>query len=76
MKQLKAIIIMEFLSTLFGCNQTNSKKDKTVELKEIEVTYDKKDGFKDINLSIVSEEKMNDKHIYLAKGLNNGKMLD
>lgn len=66
---------MGLLSSLFGCAQTNSQKDKAIELKEIEVKYDEQDGFKDINLTITSEEKTNDRHIYLAKGLYNGKVV-
>lgn len=66
---------MGFLSTLFGYGQSNTKKEESNKLKEIEVKYNEEDGFKDVNLTIVSEEKTNHRHIFVAKGLHNGKVV-
>lgn len=64
---------MSIFSTLFGCNQSNKKNNLETNLKEIVVVYDEGDGFKDIDLSIVSDEKTKNKNIYIAKGLYQGK---
>ncbi|WP_281309450.1 hypothetical protein [Flavobacterium flavigenum] len=69
MKKIKTIVLMGIFSTLFSCNQSN----KETNLKDIVVVYDDEDSFKDIDLSIISEEKTKDKNIYIAKGLYKGK---
>jgi len=74
MKHFKTIIIMGFFATLFGCGQTNKSGTKEiVKLEEITSKTDTSEGFSDIFLSIQSDTKTDSSHIYVAKGLYNGK---
>ena len=55
MKQFKNLITMSLFSLLFGCNK--SSNSSTINLTEISNVEEQEEGFQDIVLKIVSEEK-------------------
>lgn len=65
---------MGFFATLFGFKQINKPETREViKLEEITSRTNLSEGFSDIFLSIESETKTDSSHIYVAKGLYNGK---
>ena len=69
---------MGFFSLLFGCKgnnilmqQLNNSDNHALE--EITSRLDQADGWNDIFLKITSDIKTNTSHVYVAKGLYNGK---
>ncbi|KUJ59200.1 hypothetical protein AR687_24395 [Flavobacteriaceae bacterium CRH] len=77
MKQFKNIIILSLFSLLFGCN--NSSNSSSVNLTEISKVAEQEEGlkdvFQDVFLKIVSEEKIKDSYIFIAKGLSKSKVV-
>nr|WP_315238990.1 hypothetical protein [uncultured Flavobacterium sp.] len=72
MKQFKTIIILSIFSLFFGCNKSvNSPSISLTEITEVA----EQEGFKDVVLKIVSEEKIKDSYVYIAKGLSNSKVV-
>ena len=77
-KQLTKIIFMGLFSLFFGCKGSNSKMQQSNDfdnlvLEEITSRLDQAEGWNDIFLKITSDIKTNTSHIYVAKGLYNGK---
>ena len=69
---------MGLFSLLFGCKGSNSKMQQSNDfdnlvLEEITSRLDQAEGWSDIFLKITSDVKTNTSHIYVAKGLYNGK---
>jgi|GEM_PF-857728 len=77
MKQFKNIIILSLFSLLFGCN--NSSNPSSINLPEISKVAEQEEGlkdvFQDVFLKIVSEEKIKDSYVYIAKGLSKSKVV-
>jgi hypothetical protein len=76
MKQIK-ILLMGLLTWLFG-NKNNAAKAQTTTIKnfrleEITSHIDPDEGRNVISLKIISDTKTRSSHIYVAKGLYNGK---
>ncbi len=70
MKYFKLIAFSGLFSILFGCGSANHG---TTTLEEITSKTDLDEGFADIFLKIVSDDKKADTHVYVAKGLYKGK---
>jgi hypothetical protein len=73
MKQFKNIIILSLFSLLFGCNK--SSNSSPINLTEISNVAEQEEGFQDVFLKIVSEEKIKDSYVYIAKGLYKSKVV-
>lgn len=73
MKLFKSTIILSLFSLFTNCNKTSSFSE--LNLKEITEVVDLEEGFVDISLKIVSEEKTKNSHIYVAKGLFHSKIV-
>ncbi len=66
---------MGIFSNLFGCGQKNDKDQngEISKLEEITSRTDTSEGFSDIFLKIISDERTDTTHIYIGMGLYNGK---
>ncbi|MCD0470716.1 hypothetical protein [Flavobacterium sp. JAS] len=64
---------MSLFSLFFGCNK--SSNSASINLEQITEVAEKEKGFKDILLKIVSEQKMEDSYVYIAKGLSGSKVV-
>jgi hypothetical protein len=73
MQQIKTIIILGLFSLFFGCNK--SSHSESINLTQITEVAEQEEGFKDIFLKIVSEEKIKDSYVYVAKGLSGSKVV-
>lgn len=73
MKQFKSILILSLFSIFSNCNKSSNSPDSN--LKEITEVADQEEGFVDISLKIVSEQKTKDSYIYIAKGLFQSKIV-
>jgi hypothetical protein len=73
MKRFKNTIILSLFSLLFGCN--NSSNSSSINLTEISNVSEQEEGFQDVFLKIVSEEKIKDSYVYIAKGLSKSKVV-
>jgi hypothetical protein len=67
----KLTLAIAFITSLLACSPGTTTK--TDQLEEITSRTDTTEGFSDIYLKIISDQSKDSVHIYLAKGLHNGK---
>lgn len=70
---IKLTITIAFITSLFACSPGSTTK--TNQLEEITSRTDTTEGFSDIYLKIISDQSKDGLHIYLTKGLHNGKIV-
>ena len=77
MKFLNLFFAIGLLFFLFGCGQNDKNADlnKSLALQDITSKMDTSEGFVDIYLTIINETTTDTSHIYIAKGLYNGKIV-